>query len=195
MLNWLPEAKRRTLCLMQTPRRATVRGYLAQGQRPHINFHGVRYTSTLLASSAAYLGQTLRIYYNSQDLRAVRAFTADGAEIGVLKAQGAWGEILHDLRLRQEVLRMRTRKHMGAAISQEFLETYLKSKLLEAKGSRRAASEAARTLRTLTAQAASPLAPLHAAVDSVPEVATAPRSEVHVEPERLTIGSGFVGAM
>ncbi|HZH06915.1 MAG TPA: hypothetical protein VEY69_09595, partial [Lautropia sp.] len=41
MLNWLPEAKRRTLCLMQTPRRATVRGYLQQGQRPHINFHGI----------------------------------------------------------------------------------------------------------------------------------------------------------
>jgi putative transposase len=38
MLDWLPQAKRRTLCLMQTPRRATVRGYLHQGQRPHINF-------------------------------------------------------------------------------------------------------------------------------------------------------------
>src|SRR5262249_24177744 len=61
MLNWLPEAKRRTLCLMQTPRRVTVRGYLHQGQRPHINFHGIRYTNALLASSATYLGQTLRI--------------------------------------------------------------------------------------------------------------------------------------
>lgn len=27
-LNWLTEAKRRTLCLMQTPKRATVRGYV-----------------------------------------------------------------------------------------------------------------------------------------------------------------------
>ncbi|HEY8706630.1 MAG TPA: integrase, partial [Burkholderiaceae bacterium] len=82
MLNWLPEAKRRTLCLMQTPKRATVRGYLHQGQRPHINFHGVRYTNALLASTASFLGQELRLYYNSQDLRTVRAFTADGAEIG-----------------------------------------------------------------------------------------------------------------
>ncbi|MDM0118108.1 integrase, partial [Variovorax sp. J22R133] len=195
MLNWLPEAKRRTLCLMQTPRRATVRGYLDQGQRPHINFHGVRYTNTLLASSAAYLGQTLRIYYNSQDVRAVRAFTAEGAEIGVLKAQGAWGEILHDLKLRQEVLRMRARKHMNAAISQEFLETYIKSKLLQAKGSRRAASDAARTLRTLAMQTASPMAPFHATVGSVPQGATASRTEGHAEPERLTIGSGFVGAI
>lgn len=63
MLNWLPEAKRRTLCLMQTPKRATVRGYLQQGQRPHINFLGVRYTNTVLASTAAFLGTSLRIYY------------------------------------------------------------------------------------------------------------------------------------
>jgi hypothetical protein len=84
MLNWLIESKRRTLCLMQTPRRATVRGYLSQGQRPHINFHGVRYTNALLASTAAFLGNDLRIYYNSNDLRTVRAFAADGNEIGVL---------------------------------------------------------------------------------------------------------------
>lgn len=91
MLNWLPEAKRRTLCLMQTPRRATVRGYLQQGQRPHINFFGIRHTNTLLASSATYLGHPLRIYYNSHDLRTVRAFGSDGLEIGILKAQGALG--------------------------------------------------------------------------------------------------------
>ena len=42
MLNWLPAAKRRTLCLMHTPHTSTVRGYLDQGQRPHVNFHGAR---------------------------------------------------------------------------------------------------------------------------------------------------------
>lgn len=68
MLSWLPEAKRRTLCLMQTPRRVTVRGYLHQGQRPHVNFFGVRYTNAMLASTAAFLGKELRIYYHSHDL-------------------------------------------------------------------------------------------------------------------------------
>jgi hypothetical protein len=89
-----------------------VRGCLHQGQRPHINFQGIRYTNTHLASSATFLGQTLRIYFNSQDLRPARAFAADGVEIGMLKAQGAWGEIQHDLKLRQEVLRMRAREHV-----------------------------------------------------------------------------------
>jgi hypothetical protein len=74
---------------MHAPHTSIVRDYLDQGQRPHVNFHGVRYTNTLLASTALYLGKKLRLYYNSQDLRTVRAFAEDGAEIGVLKAQGA----------------------------------------------------------------------------------------------------------
>ena len=125
---------------------------LDQGQRPHINFHGIRYTNAVLASTAGLLGQTLRIYYNSQDLRTVRAFAADGAEIGVLKAQGAWGEILHDLKLRQEVLRLRGRKRLGGANSQELSGDLRQRQAAKAKGSRRAASDAARTLRTLAAQ-------------------------------------------
>jgi hypothetical protein len=55
MLNWLAKAKRRTLCLMQAPRSAIVRGYLHQGQRPHVNFHGVRYSNRVLATTAAFL--------------------------------------------------------------------------------------------------------------------------------------------
>jgi transposase InsO family protein len=193
MLNWLPEAKRRTLCLMQTPKRATVRGYLHQGQRPHINFHGVRYTNAVLASTASFLGQDLRLYYNSQDLRTVRAFAADGAEIGVLKAQGAWGEIAHDLKLRQEIIRLRGRKRLASALTHEFLAQYVEQKFAKAKRTRRAASELTQTLRTL---AAAPTSMTEAAATSVavPDVAT-PSPPARVEPERLSIGSGYVGSI
>ena len=193
MLNWLPEAKRRTLCLMQTPKRATVRGYLHQGQRPHINFHGVRYTNAVLASTAAFLGQELRLYYNSQDLRTVRAFAADGAEIGVLKAQGAWGEIAHDLKLRQEIVRLRGRKRLASALSHEFLAQYVEQKFAKAKRTRRAASELTQTLRTL---AAAPTCMTEAAAKSVsvPDFSS-PSPPARVEPERLSIGSGYVGSI
>lgn len=63
MIWWLPEAKRRTMCLMQTAHRCRVRGYLAQGTRPHINLFQVRYTSEVLAASGALLGRELRVYY------------------------------------------------------------------------------------------------------------------------------------
>lgn len=193
MLNWLPEAKRRTLCLMQTPKRATVRGYLHQGQRPHINFHGVRYTNAVLASTASFLGQELRLYYNSQDLRTLRAFAADGAEIGVLKAQGAWGEIAHDLKLRQEIIRLRGRKRLASALTHEFLAQYVEQKFAKAKRTRRAASELTQTLRTLAAAPTSMTAPAASSV-AVPDVAT-PSPPARVEPERLSIGSGYVGSI
>lgn len=193
MLNWLPEAKRRTLCLMQSPKRATVRGYLHQGQRPHINFYGVRYTNAVLASTAAFLGQELRLYYNSQDLRTVRAFAADGGEIGVLKAQGAWGEIVHDLKLRQEIIRQRGRKRLAGVLSQEFLQTFIEQKLAKAKRTRRAASELTQTLRTLAAAPTSVSAQHPPKSD--PFLAESPAAPTHVEPQRLTIASGYVGSI
>jgi putative transposase len=192
ILNWLPEAKRRTLCLMQTPRRTTVRGYLEQGQRPHINFYGVRYTSPVLASTGAFLGQELRVYYNSQDLRTVRSFAPDGAEIGVLKAQGAWGEIAHDIKLRREILRQRGRKRLTAALSQNFVQAFVERKLAQAKHTRRAASELAHVLRTLQAAptSVSALPPGCAAPSDIQPAARAPS---RIEPQRLSIGTGYAG--
>ena len=195
MLNWLPEAKRRTLCLMHTPHTSTVRGYLDQGQRPHVNFHGVRYTNAVLASTALFLGRKLRLYYNSQDLRTVRAFADDGAEIGVLKAQGAWGEIVHDLKLRQEVVRLRGRKHLTGAMNHEGLTQFIEDKLAKAKRSRRGASELAQTLRSLAAAPTSmlPPAPAAATVPSAPEPPTSPSARV--KPRKLSIQPGFVGSL
>ena len=195
MLNWLPEAKRRTLCLMQTPKRATVRGYLDQGQRPHINFHGVRYTNAVLASTAAFLPQELRLYYNSQDLRTVRAFAADGAEIGVLKAQGAWGEIAHDLKLRQEIVRLRGRKRLASALSHEFLAQYVEHKFAKAKRTRRAASELTQTLRTLAAAPTSASAVMTSTTATAPDLAPSASPPTRVEPQRLSIGTGYVGSL
>ena len=149
LLQWLPELKRRTLCLMQSPTLMRVRGYLAQGRRGHVNFHGVRYTNDVLAASAVFLGKQLRCYYNNQDLRTIRAFLPDGTEIGLLKAQGMWGEIVHDLKLRKEIMKLRGKKRLAHALSEQFLEQWIEEKRKQAKSSRRAASELAQKMRTL----------------------------------------------
>lgn len=195
MLNWLPEAKRRTLCLMHTPHTATVRGYLDQGQRPHVNFHGVRYTNPLLASTALLLGKRLRLYYNSQDLRTVRAFADDGAEIGVLKAQGAWGNIVHDLKLRQEVVRLRGRKHLAGAMNHEGLTKFIEDKLAKAKRSRRGASELTQTLRALAAAPTSVSPPAPPTALAEPVSSASPSATARVKPRRLSIPSGYVGSL
>lgn len=135
----------------------------------------------------------LRLFYNSQDLRTVRAFAADGAEIGVLKAQGAWGEIAHDLKLRQEILRQRGKKRLASALSQEFLSDYIDRKFAKAKKSRRGASELTQTLRTLACaptcmDTSGPAAP-------TPIAEPEPTPPKRIEPQRLSIGSGYVGTL
>lgn len=74
---WLPEWKRRTMCLRQMAHRCRVGGCLAQGTRPHI---------------------------------------ADGSELGILRAQGAWGEISNDQKLRREITNLRGRKRLASTV-------------------------------------------------------------------------------
>lgn len=200
---WLLEPKRRTLYLMQSAHRCRVRGYLAQGTRAHINLFQVRYTNDILAASASLLGTDLRIYYNSADLRTVRAFHADGTALGVLKAQGLWGEIGHDLKLRRDIMKLRASKRLAFTIDQEFIERFVEAKKAKAKSSRRAASELERTLRVL-ASAPTCTTPLGERKTVPPDKAQSDptlaeplvfRKEESVEPEKLTIGSGYTSAM
>jgi putative transposase len=207
MLQWLPEPKRRTLCLMQTAHRCRVRGYLDQGVRPHINLFQVRYTSEVLAASGALLGKDLRVYYNSDDLRTVRAFLADGTELGILKAQGAWGEVGHDLKLRREIMKIRGKKRLTFAISQEFIHQFVEEKKAKAKKSRRAASDLARTLKVLAnAPTANtpPGPPVHTnnaasanafGQDTSISPTTTLTNNPKIEPEKLIIGTGYVGTL
>jgi putative transposase len=192
VLQWLPESKRRTLCLMQVPKRVRVRGYLGQGVRPHVNFYGVRYTSAVLAATSIWVGKDVRLYYNSRDLRRVRAFLADGTEVGELQAQGAWGEFVHDIELRRVILRERDLKRLAAFADPSFLEAFVTSKIASAKRSRRLASELARTIRALAMAptAASPLPTSSPPPVVVPDP-TAPSPKI--EPLVLTIGSGYAG--
>ena len=163
----------------------------------------VRYTNDVLASTGIWLGKEVRLYYNSQDLRTVRAFLADGTEIGVLKAQGAWAEFAHDITLRREILRQSVSKRLRANIDRTFLGDYVQAKIKQAKQSRRAASELGRTLRIL---AGAPIAtqpsrrPPKSAPASAPEGESvsqasnppAPATPQRIEPQKLTIGTGFV---
>lgn len=207
MIWWLSESKRRTMCLMQTAYRSRVRGYLAQGTRPHINLFQVRYTSEVLAASTSLLGKDLRVYYNSDDLRTVRAFLADGSELGILKAQGAWGEISHDLKLRREIMKLRGKRRMAFVIDQEFIEHFVAAKKEKAKKSRRAASDLEKTLRVLASAPTvnTPPGParevesdgkkFEPTEQGVAMTAIADRPQQKVEPQILTIVSGFTTAI
>ncbi|WP_112188854.1 DDE-type integrase/transposase/recombinase [Ralstonia sp. GX3-BWBA] len=151
LVTWLAEQHRRTLCLMQSARRCRVRAYLDQGVRPHINLHGVRYTNGVLATSTHLIGHQLLIYMNADDLRSVRAFLADGTELGILDAQGAWRVVPHNLKLRQEIRRQAGKRRRHSAVAVNPIETYVKEKVAQAKKTRKAATELAHVMRLLAA--------------------------------------------
>jgi len=205
-LNWLPEERRRGIYLMHTPKRARVRAYLPQGQRAHVNFYGVRYTNATLAAGTALIGSDLRLYYDSGDLRTIHAVAHNGTDLGLLKAQGIWGELPHDLALRQEIIRQRGRKHAGTT-GGDFIHAFVDAKKQAAGKSRRAGSELARTLRTLAQgparTGAEPAAPATAQPTPRPPipqpvvcfVAESVPATGRIVPETLDIGSGFAGTM
>jgi hypothetical protein len=66
-----------------------------------------------------------------------------------LKAQGAWDEIAHDVKLRREILKMRASRRLNFTVNHEFIERFIKEKQAKEKTSRRAATDLARTMRVL----------------------------------------------
>jgi putative transposase len=150
------------------------------------------------------IGRKLLLYLNADDLRSVRAFLPDGTELGVLNAQGAWGVMPHNLKLRQEILKLRGRRPR-AGIDSNPIEVYVQAKLAQAKKSRRAANDLAQTVRILAGAptvrtpagpvgaTVSPAAPAVVSVVQKPaDVAPAPTPRTGIRARKLSIGSGQV---
>lgn len=78
LVNWLPEPRRRTLCLMQSAKRCRVHAYLDQGARPHINLHGVRYTNPVLACSTGLIDLIIPWLYSAGPAAPTNAAWCDG---------------------------------------------------------------------------------------------------------------------
>jgi len=109
----VPVARRSTLCLLQEARVVTIRGNLARGVRPHVNFEYVRYDNSLLSGIAGMIGQQLRVYFNVKDVRHLHAFFMDGSELGVLTAARPWCFASHSLRVRQEIYSLIRQKKLA----------------------------------------------------------------------------------
>ncbi|GJH36359.1 hypothetical protein CBA19CS91_26400 [Paraburkholderia hospita] len=144
---------------------------------------------------------------NADDLRSVRAFVATGEELGVLEAQGAWGIVPHNLKLRREILKQsgKRRRHI-AAIDPNPIEAYVQQKLKQARKTRKAATEFAHVTQLLTSAPTvrRPVGPKRridaetATMIAAPTPGTQPATEIDlaprlsVRPRKLSIGTGQV---
>jgi len=85
----------------------SVRGFLSKGRRPFVMFLKTRYRGPALKSFAGLVGKRLTVRVSAQDLRTIVAFDENGMELGVLRAEGKWGVLPHDLRIRQMFAKLR----------------------------------------------------------------------------------------
>ncbi|GAB6989920.1 hypothetical protein [Paenibacillus pini] len=86
---------------LQTTR--VVQGNKKTGKRPHINYEGVPYSSTLLARNFSLIGEKLIVEVNIDDISILKVYLPDGQELDYLKAKGPWGRRPHTLRTRKTI--------------------------------------------------------------------------------------------
>jgi transposase InsO family protein len=188
LLRHLPLSLQGNICLLQSVHPARVRGNINRGEKPHISFYHVRYTSHRLARSPELIGKTLRIYYSADDIRILRAFLADGTELGKLKAGGIWSTTPHSLDTRQRIYRAKRLRQLRFGDSGDPVEAYLQFKREKSKRSRQAASEIAQIKDTIDA------GKRKSATNDAPnaEEHPLPLAVGPVKALRLRIPSGFV---
>jgi putative transposase len=106
----LPEEKRNEIAFFSLKVTRRVNGSEKEGRRPFIYYEGVRYTNEVLNRSPHLINKTLDLLINTDDLRVIKAFLADGSELGNLCANGKWGITPHDLRTRKAINKLKNNR-------------------------------------------------------------------------------------
>ena len=200
-LRWLAEPMRRNLCLLQHEHEAHVRGSVVKGVRPNIHFFGARYTSHDLAGRADLIGAPVRLYFDAEDVRALRVFDAAGRELCVVEVQAAWRFTAHTLRMRKEILALVRARKLRVQHNEDPVQCYLEHLRMGATKRRRSASKAEIARRAIADAAPAPKAPPGPADKATADAAhvpvrdpaaDAPKPKDPVKGKRLIIGSGQV---
>ncbi|TVY02167.1 hypothetical protein [Cohnella terricola] len=106
----LDKIKQSEMLFMQTAMKRTIRGSIASGKRPYIQYEGVEYRNERLANSAHLIGTEVTLHVNVDDIRVIKAFLPDGSELGYLSAAGKWSLTSHTLQIRQAINKLVTRR-------------------------------------------------------------------------------------
>jgi len=114
---------------------AIVRGSRTAGRRPYIQVDRVHYTNDVLASSGHLIGARLLLEVDEDDMRQVKAYLPNGAELGVLKAHGKWGITRHTRRTRKAINSLITKRLITITGFDDPMQVYMRH-LATRKGTR-----------------------------------------------------------
>jgi putative transposase len=184
--------------LLHDPVLCRVRGNLARGERPHISYLHVRYTSDQLARRTSLIGKDLRVHVDPTDLRTVLATTAQGDILEPLQASGAWRSERHSQWLRQAFYKAKRQRELDFAMGDDPIEAFLSLRKRQASKRKRAASDVARVQHERTLKPAAKAQTKAAVADTTPnadgltEALAAQLATDPVKPRKLRIAPGQV---
>lgn len=146
-LRLLPAPLRQQPALLHDPVMCQVRGQAARGEKPHITYMHVRYTSVQLARRVGLVGQSLRVHADPQDLRQLVVTTESGEILEPLLASGAWRDHRHSLWLRRAFFKAKRQRQLEFSAGQDPIEAFLALRRKQASKSKRASTDIARVQR------------------------------------------------
>lgn len=115
---------------------ATVRGGAHTGRRPYVQVDRVHYSSPVMVNAGHLVGQPLVLEIDEDDMRQIRAFLKNGAELGVLKAQGKWSLTKHSRRTRKAINGLVHRRVVTISEFDDPVQVYLKHLSKPAEGNK-----------------------------------------------------------
>jgi transposase InsO family protein len=144
LMRTLPEDQRSKLGLLDVEFTRQIRGNVAEGRRPYINLEGARYRSDVLARSPELIKKKLKLIMDPDDARSVTAYLPNGAEFGVLTANGFWGIRPHTLEIRKAILSLKRERLIYFLENQDPMPVYLEylAKAKKSKATARAQAKA-----------------------------------------------------
>lgn len=90
----------------------TVRGNVATGRRPYIEYLQSRYSSPKLANSFQLIDQRLRLHIDPSNLNRIKAFRESGAYFDELIISGIWSRTDPSLETKEDVLQLAAQKKL-----------------------------------------------------------------------------------
>lgn len=104
----------------------TVRGGPNTGRRPYVQVDRVHYSSPVMANAGHLVGQSLIVEIDEDDMRQIRVFLKNGAELGFLKAQGKWSLTKHSRRTRKAINSLASRRVITISEFDDPVQVYLR---------------------------------------------------------------------
>ena len=150
-------------------KKVKVHGNIKNGKRPYIQYMNAIYRNDVLSSNSSYIGKTITIVIDPDDVSYVTGFSDTGFPIGTLYAAGGYGKTQHSLKARKAAAKLSRENGRNKNVFADPIYDYEQHLREQAKKSRNAATKADRLRRESSASKHSEEKRTNAEILSLPD--------------------------